>query len=109
MLQSMAGAPNLIDALKQGNPAAALANVYDHIEVRSMVTPPVHVNVLEALDSSQPTSPLVKFLKPTVIFSGPYGRTVVAPYGESGDGTLMTVLAIVGLVGLGVLIGRLSK
>lgn len=104
----MANAPNIIQAFQQGNPLAALSAIYNRVEVRTSVSPPAVIDVGQTLDSSQQPSPLVSFLKPTVIFSGPGGRAVIAPYGEAGDGTLFTVLFISGLVGVGVLIGRWS-
>ena len=102
---------NLIDSIASGNPAAALANLYDTIEVRSSVSPPVRLNVASLVDSGQPSKPswFAQMLKPTVVLSGSGGRAVVAPYGEAGDGTLITVLTLGGLFGLGVLVGRLSK
>jgi hypothetical protein len=109
----MATAPSFLDALAQGNPAASLASLYDTVEVRTSITPPIFVSLVDALSRTGPASwqpnPFVQFIKPTVVFSGQQGRVVVAPYGEAGDGTALALLSFAGLVGLGVLIGRWSK
>lgn len=102
--------PTLFEALKQGNPAASLANLYSTVQIRTSITPPVNVNVADALqyDPNAPPSAIAQFIKPTVILQGPAGRVSIAPYGEAGDGTLMTVLIVAGIMGVGFLVGRWS-
>lgn len=99
----------LLNILKgESSPAQLLSSLYDTVEVRTNFTPPLRVDITSALDDS-PTGPLVRLMQPTVIFSGNYGRSVVAPAGEAGNGTLVTFGIVAALIGLGYAIGRYSK
>ncbi len=90
------------------DPAALLSGVFHTIELRSAATPPITIKTAE-LQFGGPPNPWLSFLKPTVIMTGPAGRTLIAPYGEAGDGTLGAVVVVGGLVGLGVLLGKLMR
>lgn len=103
--------PDLLDALRSGNPASAFASIYDTMEVRTSLTPPVVTGTAELFSTGKggPPNALVNFLKPTVILRGRGGELVVAPHGQAGSGTL-GFLAVVGtLLGFGFLLGRWSK
>lgn len=99
----------LIDAFQQMNPASAVSALWDTIEIRTALSPPLVFKTKELFDTGAPASPFQKFMKPTVVFSGAAGRQVVAPYGVAGDGTLIAVLGIAFVLGVGFLAGRASK
>lgn len=101
---------NLVNAVASGQPAAALSSLYDTLEVRSVLTPTIRISTASILSDSngQAPNPLVSFLKPTVVLSGAQGVITVAPAGEAGDGTLGLVAAVLGLIGLGFILGRVS-
>lgn len=90
------------------DPAALLSGVFHTIEFRTNASPPVVIKTAE-LQVSGPSNPLLAFLKPTVILSSTAGRTVIAPYGAAGDGTLGLVAVVGGLIGLGVVLGKLMR
>ncbi len=80
-------APPIIAAFQQSNPAQVIASFWDTLELRTNVTPPIRLNTAELFDTTTPAGPVVKFLKPTVVFTGAAGRQVLAPGGEAGDGS----------------------
>lgn len=90
------------------DPFSLLSNVYDTIEIRSNAAPPMTLQIRELGGAP---SPYTRALQPTLIFSGPAGRYVYAPYGEANTmtGTAVSVGMFVGLAGLGFLLGRLTK
>lgn len=102
--------PDLLDSLRVGNPAAAFASVYDSMEIRTTLTPPV-VTGTAGLFSGGDGRPnfMLNFLKPTVILRGRGGEVVVAPNGKAGDGTVGFVVVVGTLVGLVFMLGRWSK
>lgn len=104
----MATTPNLVSAIAAGDPAAAFAAVYDTMEVRTSLSPPIVTSTQDLL-STGPQSWLVSFLKPTVVLRGQAGAVTVAPAGAAGDGTFGFLAALAGLVGVGFVLGRWSK
>ena len=110
----MASSVPIVNAIENGSPGSILSSVYSTIEVRSQLSPPVVIETQALVDGATgpSTGPswFTKLLKPTVILRGPGGgQQVIAPYGVSHDGTFVAVLTVAGLVGLGFLLGRLSK
>lgn len=99
----------LLDAFKTGNPLTALASIYDTVEVRTNFSPPVRIGVAETIEDDSPQGWFTKLVKPTLVMSGNNGRVVVAPAGEAGDGTLVLVGLLLGLVGIGFVLGRVTK
>lgn len=105
----MATPSTLLDVLGGKADASQLfSGVYSNVEFRTNLSPPLNVETASALDNSPP-NPFVKWLAPTVIFSGPYGRTVVAPFGEAGNGTFGTIAIVAALIAFGFVVGRLSQ
>lgn len=80
---------------------------YDTVTIASNATPPVTVNLKDAL-ASGPPSPAARWLQPTVILTGPAGRQVIAPYGVSSGSHGGPLLIVLGLFGLGFVFGRLT-
>lgn len=88
------------------NPAGLLAGLYSDIEFRSSATPSIHMRTAELGQGGTP-NPFLAWLRPTVILRGAGGETVIAPVGVSEGGSILPgALVVVGLVGLGVLIGK---
>lgn len=92
----------------------AASTAYDTIEIRSNGTPTITIP-MTALQGDGPPNPVAQALQPTIVFSGPAGREVIAPYGES-DGTtggLVSAGAAFGIGGglllLGFFVGRKSE
>ena len=106
--------PNLLDAIRTGNVENAVSSLYDTVEVRTALSPPIRVPTSDILQIN-PNDPNAKppwwlsWMKPTVIFSGAGGRQVVAPAGVAGDGTVPMLLIIGAVVGVGFALGRWSK
>lgn len=108
--------PSIVDALvgigtaaSQKNILAGLARIYDRLEIRTSVTPPAVIDLYAAAYDQSPPSPLTQFLKPTLILSGAAGTEVLAPYGEA-EGSWGPTIGFVGLlVGIGFLLGRVTK
>lgn len=100
--------PTTIDNEGNLDPIALLSGVYDTVEFRSHAAPPVKLR-LDAL--SGPSGSFVKFLRPTVIFTGKGGRAVLAPEGEALNtvGTLVAALAVGSIFYLGFRVGRLLR
>ena len=108
-MSTLASAP-LIDLIASGgkNPEQLLPAIWSNVEVRTNATPSIDAAI--SYDPSAPPSPLLQWLRPTVILTGPAGRTVIAPYGEAGgSGGLVAAGVLLGIVGIGFLLGRLSK
>lgn len=103
--------PDLIDSLRTGNPAAAFASVYDSMEVRTALTPPIVTGTQGLFPTTEGGQPnvLLNFLRPTVILRGRGGEVVVAPNGQAGNGTFLFLGVIGALVGVGFVLGRWSK
>lgn len=104
--------PGLLQLLEGGAVAAGsgsvlqgLASVYDTLEVRTSVTPPAVVNLHAAATDSGPPNPIVEFLKPTIVLSGPSGQETIAPYGIAPDGTAGTIGVVAFLMGMGFALG----
>ncbi len=110
ILPTQLGDSNLFSALTSGDVAGAIGSVYKTIDVHTSLTPPI---VIDVGSLNQPSSPSIftKLLKPTIILRGSAGGDVVlaSPYGDPGDGTLGLVGIVLGLVGVGFALGRLSK
>jgi len=108
--------PSLVDALigigtgiDQKSMLAALASVYDRIEIRTSATPPAVIDLYAAAHDQSPPSPVTQFLKPTIILHGRAGTEVLAPYGEA-EGSWGPTFGFIGLlVGLGFVLGRVTK
>lgn len=89
-------------------PYNAVAQFFDTIEIRTKATPPILLKVRD-LDAAGASSPLLEFLKPTIILRGPLGTKVIAPYGEvpSADEGIANAWKVAGvtlaaLAGIGV-------
>ena len=96
--------PDVIDSAGKMNLTAIAAGLYDTVEIHSKLTPPIVLNLKDAL-ASGPPNPIVAWAQPTVVLRGKRGRVVVAPYGES-EGSILPLLALAGgLVGLGYVLG----
>ena len=93
--------------LDSGNldPAALFSGVYDRLQFRSHLTPPIGIDLATA---GGPPSLFTRLVRPTIILSGQAGRTVIAPEGEASP--VVGALVSLGLVGvifaLGFLAGR---
>lgn len=86
----------------QFTPFHALARIYDRAELRTSVTSP-HVIDVASLDDTGSGEPswIVKFLRPTLILSGPEGTKVIAPAGAAGsNGGIFGILALAALIGV---------
>ena len=112
-MSTLAAAP-LLDLLQHGasSPDEVAAKlvpaIWNHVQFRSAATPDLDAEV--AYDPNGPPSPALQWLRPTVILTGAAGRTVIAPYGLAPDsGALVAVGAFVGIIGIGFVLGRLSK
>jgi hypothetical protein len=90
------------------DPLALLSAIYDTVEVRSNAAPPM---VLKIRELGGAPSPYTRYLQPTIVFSGPAGRYVWAPYGEASKsaGSLATGGMLLAIAGVGFLVGRLTK
>ncbi len=104
----------LLDLIQHGasspdDAASKLVNsIWDRVEFRSSATPSISADI--AYDPNGPPSPLLQWLKPTVILTGNAGRTVIAPYGQAGEGGgFVAVGFFAAIVGIGFVLGRLSK
>ena len=104
----------LIDLIRNGanNPDEVVAklvpSVWNNVEFSSSATPTLNAEV--AYDPNGPPNPLMQWLKPTVILTGPAGRTVIAPYGQAGGGGGVVALGVLlGIVGVGFVLGRITK
>lgn len=85
----------------------AFLNQYDTITIATNATPPVTVNLRDAL-ASGPPNPVARWLQPTVVLSGPAGQQMVAPYGASSGSHGGPVFLVLALFGLGYVFGKLS-
>lgn len=90
------------------DPFGVLANIYDTVEIRSNAAPPMTLNIKDLGGAPSPAS---QYLQPTLIFSGPAGRYVYAPYGEAGQytGTLTSLGSLAAIAVVGFLVGRATK
>jgi hypothetical protein len=86
---------------------SAILDQYDTVTLVSDATPPLSVNLRDAT-ASGPPSPIAQLLRPTVILTGRAGRKVIAPYGESTGSHGGPFLLVLGLVGVGFVLGRLT-
>lgn len=96
-----------------GVPAQAFASLYDTLEIRTAITPPVNINVAQLLSQGQggqPSQPdlIVRLLKPTVVLHGAAGDINLSPSGDPGDGTWVLVGLVTGLLLTGFMVGRWS-
>ncbi|TAL42376.1 MAG: hypothetical protein EPN91_08330 [Salinibacterium sp.] len=107
---------SLIDLIRNGasSPdevaAKLVPSIWDTVEFRSAATPPIRAAI--AYDPYGPPSPVMQWLQPTVILTGNAGRTVIRPYGGTGDGpdgTLVFAGFFAAIVGIGFVLGRISK
>ncbi len=84
LIQSQGGNPFLINDHGELNPDGVLALLFDTVEVQTSITPSIRFPIGP---TGQPPSPaaeeLIKSLQPSIVFSGPAGRIVVAPYGQA--------------------------
>ncbi len=111
LIVSQGGSPFLINDRGEINPDGLISLFFNTVEVRTSVTPPLRFPIGPTGAPSDPaTGALVESLKPTVIFSGPAGEVVIAPYGtEVAQSWLPIILAgtaVVALVGWLVFGGR---
>lgn len=110
-MSTLASSP-LLDLIASGGkrPEGILPSIWNHVEVRTSATPDIGTDITYDPNPSTGPNPIMQWLKPTVILTGPAGRTVVAPYGEAGGGgALVTAAFFLGIVGIGYVLGRMSK
>jgi hypothetical protein len=102
--------PALTNAAGQWTPFTAAARLYDTLEIRTTMTPPIVMRIA-TMDVPDP-NPVSAKLKPTLILSGPAGRRIIAPHGvaTAAEGTSMAgfllASALVATIGLGFVTGR---
>lgn len=73
--------PHIMDSRGNWTPHNAFAQFFDTVEIRTKVTPPLVLSIRSILEPGPP-NPTMNRLKPTMIFRGPVGTKVIAPYGE---------------------------
>lgn len=81
-LASQGYSPNIVRGDGSFDFSLLAASTFDTVEIWTEYTGPVTVNVAEALKPGPP-HPLLAFLKPTIVLSGPAGQRVIAPYGTA--------------------------
>lgn len=65
------------------NWSLVISSVVTDVELYTTVLPPYRIHLPDALKPAPPSA-IARFLKPTLVMSGPrIGRIVTAPYGES--------------------------
>ena len=72
--------PSLTDSHGNWTPYAAAAELFDSVEIRTKVTPPIKLNIRSLEDPSP--NPYLNQIKLALILRGPAGTKVIAPYGE---------------------------
>ncbi len=87
--------PHLVGPNQQLTPAKAAAALFDTVEISTTVTPPVRLSVLDFSDPNP--SPASRFLKPTMILTGPAGTVTVAPHGIAKPLTWRIPAAVIGV------------
>lgn len=80
-------------------PFRALSRLYSKAEFRTSISPAVTLDVA-SLDGGQSgeSSWAVRWLRPTLVLSGPEGIKVIAPEGEAGNNGGLTGLILLGLL-----------
>lgn len=86
----------------QGNidPQALLALAFDQVEIKTNATPTMTMNLKGPSDPT--TQALLNQLQPTLVFSGPAGRAVLAPQGAAGEDGGNWFSALTGKAGIAV-------
>ncbi len=74
--------PSAVDNNGNVDPQALLALAFDQVEIKTNATPTMTMNLKGPSDPA--TQQLLNQLQPTLIFSGPAGRAVIAPQGAAG-------------------------
>lgn len=91
-----------IDSNGDFNAAALLSGVVSEIEVRSNFTPKIVLRTRDLASQGGPPNPLLRVMQPTVVLRGAKVNATIAPYGQSGQGGWLPMLAVVGgLIGFG--------
>lgn len=98
------GQPMVINSNGELDGAGVLGLFYNMVEVRTNVTPPIRFPIsASGPQQSGAMRGLVEGLQPTLIFSGPAGQQVVAPFGATqGETSWLPVIAIGAVVILGI-------
>lgn len=100
--------PYLIDANGNLDAGGVLGVFFNEVEVRTTVTPPLKFPITATGPSPDPMmQEVLESLRPTVIFTGPAGREVIAPFGETSGASSWLPVALVGgaiVLGIGYLL-----
>lgn len=104
--QAGGGNSDTWNAVLQGVTQSFLAQ-YDTVTIATNATPPITVNLRDAL-AKGPPSPIAQWLQPTVVLTGAGGQQMIAPYGASAGSHGGPILLVLGLVGFGFILGRLT-
>jgi len=103
LIGSQGGNPWMINNDGTLNPDGVLALLWNNVEVRTSVTPPIKFPIGPTGTPTDPsTEALIKSLKPTVILSGPAGEITIAPYGTVVAESWWPAI-LVGAAGLGII------
>ncbi len=111
LIVSQGGNPFLINDRGELNPDGIVSLFFNTVEVRTSITPPLRFPIGPTGAAPDPASDaLIKSLKPTVIFTGPAGEVVVAPYGtevaQSWWPIALAGVAVCGVIGWLIFGGR---
>ncbi len=95
LISSQGGNPFLINDRGELNPDGLVQLLFNEVEVTTSVTPPIRFPIgPTGTPPNAAADAMIKSLKPSIVFSGPAGRIVVAPYGqEIGTSWLPVIIA----------------
>lgn len=98
LIQSQGGNPFLITDAGALNPDGLLQLLFNEAEVQTSVTPAIRFPIgPTGAPPSASADALIKSLQPSITFSGPAGRIVVAPYGQAAGQASWLPLIIAGV------------
>ncbi len=84
LIQQQGGNPFIINDRGELNPDGLLQLFFNNVEVQTAVTPTIKFPIgPNGLPPNPAADALIKSLQPSIVFSGPAGRVVVAPYGQA--------------------------
>src|ERR1700690_26854 len=97
---------SVIDDSGNINPLAFVSGLYQQIEIRTAISPPIVIALTSVQQGGGP-NPFVAFLKPTVLLKSASSTASIAPYGVASDisGWVIGGAIILGLVGIGYALG----
>ncbi len=98
LIVAQGGNPYLLTDSGELNPDGLVQLLFNEVEVSTAITPTIRFPIGPTGAPPNPASDaLIKSLQPSIIFSGPAGRIVVAPYGHPVGETSWAPLIIGGL------------